>query len=98
MDKTLISWNLINLMESYGIKAGDLARVMGVSNNAISNLRSTRMPRLTEGTLNELLIGLNSLRPQGKPIIEPKDLIKFSLTPDEINLIMGSGVKKENKV
>ncbi len=98
MDKTLISWNLINLMESYEIKAGDLARVMGVSNNAISNLRSTRMPRLTEERLNELLIGLNCLRPQEKPIIEPKDLIKFSLTPDEINLIMGSGVKKENKV
>ncbi len=89
MSKDLISWNLIDVMETYEIKASDLAKAMGVSNNAISNLRSTKMPRLTAERLNELLLGLNCLRPEKTPIIEPKDLIHFSLTPDELKLITG---------
>ncbi len=87
MVKTLIRWNLINLMETHKISATDLAAKMNVSNNAISNLRSTKMPRLTEERLNQLLICLNSLRKEGSPVIEPKDLIGFSLTPEELNFI-----------
>ena len=76
-------------MQANRIKAGDLAKTMKVSNNAISNLRSTKMPRLTEDRLNELLLGLNRLRPEGSPIIDIKNLIDFSLTPEELNFIQG---------
>ncbi len=87
MVKTLITWNLIRVMEAHNISASDLAKKMDVSNNAISNLRSTKMPRLSEERLNQLLLCLNCLRQKGSPVIEPKDLIVFSLTPEEWNLI-----------
>jgi len=84
MGINLIRWRLIDVMDDYQIKPSDLAKEMSLSKNAISNLRSTTMPRLTEQRLNDLLLGLNRLRPQGSPIIEPKDLICFSLTPAEL--------------
>ena len=87
MVKTLITWNLIGVMEAHNISASDLAKKMDVSNNAISNLRSIKMPRLSEERLNQLLICLNCLRKKGSPVIEPKDLIVFSLTPEEWNFI-----------
>lgn len=87
MVKTLIRWNLIDVMETHKISAGDLAKTMNVSNNAISNLRSTKMPRLTEERLNQLLVSLNHLRQKDSPVIEPKDLIGFSLTPKELDFI-----------
>ncbi|VEP17884.1 conserved hypothetical protein [Hyella patelloides LEGE 07179] len=87
MVKTLIRWNLIDVMETHKINAGDLAQKMNVSKNAISNLRSTKMPRLTEERLNQLLLCLNCLRRKDSPVIEPKDLIGFSLTPEELDFI-----------
>ena len=84
MGINLIRWRLIDVMDDYQIKPSDLAKEMGLSKNAISNLRSTTMPRLTEQRLNDLLLGLNRLRPRSVPIIEPKDLICFSLTPAEL--------------
>ena len=51
MVKTLITWNLIGVMETHNISASDLAKTMDVSNNAISNLRSSKMPRLSEERL-----------------------------------------------
>ena len=87
MVKTLIRWNLIDVMETHKISASDLAEKMKVSNNAISNLRSTKMPRLTEERWNQLLLSLNCLRKKGSPLIEPKDLISFSLTPEELDFI-----------
>ena len=89
----MIRWNLIDVMEIHKISAGDLAKKMGVSNNSISNLRSTKMPRLSEDRLNRLLLCLNCLRRKGSPVIEPKDLIGFALTPEEWDFI-GEGVMK----
>ena len=87
MSKTLIRWQLIDVMDKHKIGASDLAEKMNVSKNSISNLRSTKMPRLTEERLNQLLLSLNCLRQPNSPIIEPKDLIAFSLTSEELNLI-----------
>ena len=84
MGINLIRWQLIDVMDTYQIRASDLAKEMGLSKNAVSNLRSTTMPRLTGQRLNDLLLGLNRLRPKSAPIIEPKDLICFSLTPAEV--------------
>ena len=93
MVKTLITWNLVRVMEAHNISASDLAKKMDVSNNAVSNLRSTKMPRLSEERLNQLLLCLNYLRKKGSPVIEPKDLIVFSLTPEEWNLIEAGAMK-----
>ena len=87
MVKTLIRWNLISVMENHQISAGNLAQEMKISNNAVSNLRSTKMPRLTEERLNQLLLCLNRLRKKGTPVIEPKDLIGFALTTEELDFI-----------
>lgn len=67
--------------------AGNLAQEMKISNNAVSNLRSTKMLRLTEERLNQLLLCLNRLRTEGTPVIEPQDLIGFALATEELNFI-----------
>lgn len=62
MSHTLIHWRLGELMARHRIKGADLAEFLGVSNNAVSNLKQARtMPRITGETLNQLLTGLNQL-------------------------------------
>lgn len=69
-------------MARYGIKASDLAEAMNISKNSVSNLRGYEMPRLTEETLNKLLLSLNRLKTE-PGLITPNDLIDFQLNPQE---------------
>ncbi|MGL5926713.1 helix-turn-helix domain-containing protein [Chroococcidiopsis sp.] len=78
MIQTLIKWRLNEVMARYGIKASDLAEAMSISKNSVSNLRGYEMPRLTEGTLNTLLMCLNQLKNE-PGLITPNDLIDFSV-------------------
>ena len=84
MSLKLISWKLREVMDRHGIRATDLAESMGISKNAVSNLRGVDMPRLDGDRLNSLVLSLNQLRRHGSTLITPSDLIGFSLTPDEM--------------
>lgn len=78
MAQTLIKWRLGEVMARYRIKGGDLAAYMGVSDNAISNLKNAKtMPRLTGDKLNTLCNGLNELAQDKERDITPADLIDY---------------------
>ena len=71
-------------MESQGIRAKDLAIELKVSQNAVSNMRSSSMPRIDGQKFNDLIIALNNLRKANSDLITPSDLIAFSLSPNEM--------------
>ena len=76
--QTLIKWRLNEVMARYRIKGNDLAAYLGVSGNAISNLKNARtMPRLTGEKLNTLCNGLNELAQDKEREITPADLIDY---------------------
>ena len=87
MSATVITWRLRDVMERNGIRAGDLAREMGVSANAVTNWRGVTMPRFDGDRLNQLVISLNKLRRAGAELITPSDLIGFALSPEEMKLL-----------
>ncbi len=87
MDVTVIHWKLREVMEQRRLKATDLASTLGISNNAIANLRKNEMPRMTEERLNQLMLGLNKLLSPGEPPIKLSDVVQFSLSPEELELI-----------
>ncbi len=79
MIQTKIRWRLNEVMARYRIKGGDLALFMGVSDNAISNLRKARtMPRIDGNRLTQLCDGLNELAKDSEKIITPTDLIEYN--------------------
>lgn len=79
MGQTLIKWRLREVMARYHIKAIDLAKEMGVSANAISNLRkSDTMPRLDGDSLNNLCNALNKLALNLGEQITPTSLIDYT--------------------
>lgn len=79
MAHTLIKWHLREIMARYNVKAIDLAREMGVSNNAVSNLRKAdTMPRIDGETLNKICLSLQRLSREDVTI---SDLVEF--IPDE---------------
>jgi DNA-binding Xre family transcriptional regulator len=81
MNQTLIRWTLKEIMARYDIKAGDLAKLMGISGNSIANLRKAKtMPRLDGNSLNNLCNALNLLAQDLDKRITPADLINY--TPD----------------
>jgi len=74
-------------MDAHGISATALAEAMGISKNAISNLRSSEMPRIGGDRLNSLILALNRLRRPSSPLIAIDDLIQFSITPKEMAVL-----------
>jgi transcriptional regulator with XRE-family HTH domain len=63
----------------YPIEGTDLAKVMKVSNNAISHYRkATTMPQISGERLNDLLNALNALKSRDEPIIGIGDLMEYS--------------------
>ncbi len=86
----VIQWRLRDVMDSHGISATSLAESLGVSKNAVSNLRGVEMPRMNGDRLNSLVLALNELRRANTDLITPSDLIQFSLTTDEMKVL---GVK-----
>lgn len=79
MSQTLIKWRLREVMARYHIKAVDLAKEMGISANAVSNLRkSDTMPRLDGGSLNSLCNALNKLALNLDEEITPITLIDYT--------------------
>ncbi|MEO1145148.1 MAG: helix-turn-helix transcriptional regulator [Cyanobacteria bacterium J06638_22] len=83
VSSTLIRWKLREVMEANGIQAKELAAALGVSQNAVSNLRGSDMPRIDGDRLNGILLELNKRRRNGSAVIMPSDLIEFTLKPDE---------------
>lgn len=83
MGKTLIRWKLKDVMDRHGIQAKELALSLGVSQNAVTNMRRSEMPRIDGDRLNALLMTLNKMRRSGTAVLTPVDLIEFSLTLDE---------------
>jgi hypothetical protein len=69
----MIEWKLIKVMDAHGIRPIDLAREMGVTPTAISNLRK-EYPRLGKESKNNLMNALNRLRRNGSKKIEIGDL------------------------
>lgn len=84
MENTLIRWKLREVMDRHGIQAKDLADELGVSRNAVSNLRGVDMPRIDGARLNDLLLALNKMRRADSKLITPVDLIEFTLGMDEL--------------
>lgn len=86
MSVTLIKWRLREVMARYQIKAIDLAQEIGVSANAVSNLRKgNSMPRLDGDSLNRLCNALNKLAIDLDDEITPVTLIQYTrdLEPDD---------------
>ena len=79
MSQALIKWRLREVMARYHIKAVDLAKEMGISANAVSNLRKgDTMPRLDGGSLNKLCNALNKLALNLDEEITPITLIDYT--------------------
>lgn len=83
----LIHWQLKEVMDDHGIRATDLAAAIGVSKNAVSNWRSPVMPAIGGERFNTLVLELNRLRRSDSELIQPSDLIEFSLNPEELKLL-----------
>jgi len=102
MTETLIKWRLREVMARYNIKAIDLAQEMGISANAVSNLRKgNTMPRLDGDSLNKLCNALNKLALDLDEEITPVTLIDYTrdLEPDDEQKSARSSLKaqKTNK-
>lgn len=82
--QTLIRWRLNEVMARYGVRAKELAEEMEVSPTAVSNLRKSTMPRLSEETLNKLCKALNALS-QETTLITPGDLLEYTPDPESPN-------------
>jgi putative transcriptional regulator len=90
-------------MARYNIKAIDLAQEMGISANAVSNLRKgNTMPRLDGDSLNKLCNALNKLALDLDEEITPVTLIDYTrdLEPDDEQKSAKTSLKtqKTNKV
>ncbi|NJR56945.1 MAG: helix-turn-helix transcriptional regulator [Acaryochloris sp. CRU_2_0] len=70
-------------MKDNEISPSDLARRMGITKNSVSRLRQPKMPRMDDGKLNHLIICLNALRKEGKPLINVNNLLVLSFTVEE---------------
>lgn len=91
MLQTLIKWRLREVMARYRIKGIDLAKEMGISTNAVSNLRnSDTMPRLDGDALNNLCNALNKLALGLGEEITPSTLIDYSRDGEPGNAPMSS--------
>jgi DNA-binding Xre family transcriptional regulator len=100
MFQTLIKWRLREVMARYRIKAKDLAKELGISSNAVSNLRlSESMPRLDGDSLNNLCNALNKLALGLEYEITPMTLIDYTRDdePDNSPPLPKSSFTKNNQ-
>ncbi|MBP0016900.1 MAG: GIY-YIG nuclease family protein [Cyanobacteria bacterium SBLK] len=80
MPVTTIRWKLNEVMAHHRVKGSDLAGLLQLSDNAVSNLRNAEtMPRIDGKRLGELLNGLNDLAQnlEDGQIINERDLIEY---------------------
>lgn len=84
----MLGWKLNEVMTAYGIKATALARVMGISNTAISNYRRAKeLPCIGSVRITSLVLGLRKL--------SGNEEIRFSDLYEE--KISGSIIREEEK-
>ncbi|KAI9129141.1 helix-turn-helix transcriptional regulator [Acaryochloris sp. CCMEE 5410] len=81
----VIQWRLREVMDANDIRPKDFAKTLGISSNAVSNLRGREMPKINGERLNQIVIALNLLRSRKKALITPSDLFSFSLTMEEMD-------------
>lgn len=81
-------------MEREGIRPLQLYEEMGVNYRQVSRMRKTKMPRMEQDKLEDLLLALNILKRPESDIITHADLFTFSLTVDELKQIES---RKKNK-
>ena len=103
MTQTLIKWRLREIMARYRIKGIELAQEIGISTNAVSNLRNSEtMPRIDGQSLNNLCNALNKLALNPEREITPNDLIEYTRdldpehTLDRQSSSASSSKKKQN--
>ena len=90
---TVINWRLKAVMKDLGLKASHMAEVMDVRPNTVSNWWKAEMPEIGGARLNQILHYLNSNRGD-RDLIEPSDLIEYTLTATEAKNLMGGGNEK----
>lgn len=83
MVRQLITWKLKEHMAANKISVPQMAVKLGVSENAVINLRKSEMPRVNGERLNQIIVALNSMRKKGKRRIQVQDLIVLTFTMDE---------------
>jgi DNA-binding Xre family transcriptional regulator len=73
----LIRWRLNEVMARHRVLAKDLADFVGISRNAISNLKKfDTIPRVDGKKLEQLCIGITALSKIGERVT-PYDLIEY---------------------
>lgn len=87
MEKPVLTWKLLEIMETEGIRPHQLYEEMGVNYRQITRMRKAKMPRMEQDKLEDLLLALNILKRPETPIITHADLFTFSLTIDELRQI-----------
>ena len=86
MVQTLIRWRLNEIMARHRVLAKELAEEMGISDNAISNLRRAEtMPRIDGKRFNQLCASLTKLSKIHEPVT-PYDLIEYLPNQEEKSL------------
>lgn len=84
---SLITWRLRQLMTDRKIAVGDLAKELGISRTALTNLRGDKMPRISGERINQIIVALNCLIPAEEDPIGAADLLGFGLTVEEIKYV-----------
>ncbi|ABW33236.1 helix-turn-helix domain-containing protein [Acaryochloris marina] len=83
MVKQLITWKLKEHMAANKISVPQLAARLGISENAVINMRRSEMPRINGERLNQIIVALNAMRKKGKKRIQVQDLIVLTFSMDE---------------
>lgn len=71
-------------MSDRKIAVGDLAKELGISRTAVTNMRGDQMPRLNGERINQIIVALNCLIPADEDPIGASDLLGFGLTVTEL--------------
>lgn len=75
---------MAEVMARHNIKGKVLAMELGLSTNAVSNLKTAKtMPQLTGEKLDQLCNALNKVRNRDEGLITPNDLIEYIFEFDE---------------
>lgn len=95
--KTVLTWNLKEVMANEGILAKDLVEELGVHYRQVSRLRKNKSPGMPHEKIEDLLLALNLLKDPDRPLITPNDLWIFSLTVAELQQIESRKKKRSHK-
>lgn len=71
-------------MSDRKITVAGLAKELGISSAAVSNLRGDVMPKIGGDRVNQIIIALNCLLKPGEKPIGAADLLGFGLTVEEM--------------